>query len=84
MQPGSGSFKLADRSVCSAATIAYVATDQNGLSATTTRTVVVVAPDSAESPTGSTPTVQRQGVFIVSNNAAWNIELYEPPTSRQR
>jgi hypothetical protein len=35
-------------------TIDYVATDQLGRTATTTRTVVVAAPDSAESPTGST------------------------------
>jgi hypothetical protein len=33
-------------------TIAYVATDQTGRTATSTRIVVVAAPDSAESPTG--------------------------------
>jgi hypothetical protein len=38
-------------------TIAYVATDQSGRTATSTRIVVVAAPDSAESPTGSTSTV---------------------------
>jgi hypothetical protein len=36
--------------------IDYVATKQSGLSATSTRTVDVVALDSAESPTGSTST----------------------------
>jgi hypothetical protein len=38
-------------------TIAYVATDQSGRTATSTRIVIVAAPDSAESPTGSTSSV---------------------------
>jgi len=46
-----------DTSQVATDTIACVATDQSGRTATTTRTVVVVAPDSAESPTGSTSTV---------------------------
>jgi Domain of unknown function (DUF5011) len=41
-----------DTSQAATDTIAYVATDSAGLTATSTRTVVVVAPDSAESPTG--------------------------------
>jgi hypothetical protein len=42
-----------DTSTVATDTIAYVATDQNGLTATTTRTVIVdPAPDSGESPTG--------------------------------
>jgi hypothetical protein len=54
-----------DTSTATTDTIDYVATDQNGLTATTTRTVVVVAPDSADdsvespqgSPTGSTSVI---------------------------
>jgi hypothetical protein len=38
-------------------TIAYVATDQTGLTATSTRAVVVVAPHSGESPIGSTSVI---------------------------
>jgi len=41
-----------DTTQAAADTIDYVATYQSGRTATSTRTVVVAAPDSAESPTG--------------------------------
>jgi hypothetical protein len=43
-----------DTSTVATDTIAYVATDQSGLTSTSTRTVVVAPPNSAESATWST------------------------------
>jgi hypothetical protein len=45
-----------DTSTVATDTIDYVVTDLNSLTATSTRTVIVRAPDSAESPTWSTST----------------------------
>ena len=57
---------IIDTSAEATDTIDYVATDTAGNAATSTRTVIVDAPDSTESPTGSTST---RTIIIQAANA---------------